>query len=394
MWAGTVVAPPEATSAAIVSVTSRSRSVALKASPDFSALISTLARIGIVLRRSTTRWTWPSDLNSVARSTVTFMSTPLGELQGASKVAWRRGFRKGERTRKRRLCPDRHGRRLGWSGDGAPGLATRRASGSRPAPRRDLLGEASLLQLPLEQLDLLGQRAVGIDQVFDLAHGVQHGGVVAAAEAPADLRQRAQRQRLRQIHRDLARAHDVGGAPGRQEVGAAHIVLPGDHPLNVLDLDAFGLLRADQIPHLALGHLERDRLPRELAVGEQAVERALEVAAVMGHGLGDESKHRRRNVEAGMMLLGGSGPAPEDFQAQLLAERTDLDHEPAGEPRAHALVQALEIGRRPIGGDHDLAAGVDERVERVTEFGLGRLALQELQVVDHQHVDGPQRLLE
>src|SRR5712691_6790744 len=73
MCAGTVVEPLGPTSAAIVSVISRSRSVALKASVERSALISTLARIGIVFRRSTTRWTWPSDFRSCARSTVTFM---------------------------------------------------------------------------------------------------------------------------------------------------------------------------------------------------------------------------------------------------------------------------------------------------------------------------------
>ena len=84
----------------------------------------------------------------------------------------------------------------------------------------------------------------------------------------------------------------------------------------------------------------------------------------------------------------------EDFKPQLFAERAHLDHEPAGEPRAHAVVEAFEIGRRPVGGDHHLAAGVDQRVERVAELGLRRLALQELQVVDHQHVDAAQRLLE
>ena len=49
-------------------------------------------------------------------------------------------------------------------------------------------GEArSLLQLPLQELDLLGQRRIGRHQVFDLAHGVQHGGVVTAAETSSDL---------------------------------------------------------------------------------------------------------------------------------------------------------------------------------------------------------------
>src|SRR5215510_196439 len=99
MCAGTVVAPAGPTSAEIVSVISTSRSVALKASLDFSALISTLARIGIVLRRSTTRWTWPSDLNSAARSTVTFIVSirllAWGSSEGVTKLTRARVFRKG-----------------------------------------------------------------------------------------------------------------------------------------------------------------------------------------------------------------------------------------------------------------------------------------------------------
>src|SRR5262245_9709098 len=85
MWAGTVVAPPWPTSAAIDSVTSRSRSVALKASVERSALIRTLARIGMVFRRSTTRWTWLSDFSRAARSTVTFMSDPARFWETLSK---------------------------------------------------------------------------------------------------------------------------------------------------------------------------------------------------------------------------------------------------------------------------------------------------------------------
>ena len=73
MCAGTVVDPPGATSAAIVSVTSISRSVAFNESLERSPCKSTLARIGIVLRRSTTRWTCPKDFNNSERSTVTFI---------------------------------------------------------------------------------------------------------------------------------------------------------------------------------------------------------------------------------------------------------------------------------------------------------------------------------
>jgi hypothetical protein len=47
------------------------------------------------------------------------------------------------------------------------------------------------LQLTLEGFDLFRQRGVLADQPLDLAHGVQNSGVVASAEAAADLGQRA-----------------------------------------------------------------------------------------------------------------------------------------------------------------------------------------------------------
>src|SRR3954463_3209670 len=139
-------------------MTSRSRSVALRLSAVFSARISTLARIGMVLRRSTTRWTWPSDFKSSARSTVTFMAatTPRGSDVGAAAA-----FSQG-------LGP--------WN---------RRFSLRFTALARC---RKSLLQVPLQNLDLVGQHGVVADQAFDLAHRMQHGGVIAPAEAAADLR--------------------------------------------------------------------------------------------------------------------------------------------------------------------------------------------------------------
>ena len=47
-----------------------------------------------------------------------------------------------------------------------------------------------------------------------------------------------------------------------------------------------------------------------------------------------------------------------------------------------------------IGGEHHLAAGVDQRIECVRELRVGLLALQELQVVDDEHVDAAQRVLQ
>ena len=93
------------------------------------------------------------------------------------------------------------------------------------------------LKLALDHLDLFGERPVIADQTFDLADGVQDGGVVTPAEAPPDLRQRAQGQGLGKIHRDLARAHHIGGAPRGKEIAAADIVAARDDPLDFVDLD-------------------------------------------------------------------------------------------------------------------------------------------------------------
>ena len=49
--------------------------------------------------------------------------------------------------------------------------------------------KVSLLQLALERFDLFGERHILGDQRLDLAHGVQHRGVVASAEPAPDFGQ-------------------------------------------------------------------------------------------------------------------------------------------------------------------------------------------------------------
>src|SRR5262249_59976216 len=96
MCAGTVVEPPGATSAAIVSMTSISRSVAFNESLERSPCKSTLARIGMVLRRSTTRWTWPKDFSNSERSTVTFIVQSKKKPNADNKGGAPRGFRQAQ----------------------------------------------------------------------------------------------------------------------------------------------------------------------------------------------------------------------------------------------------------------------------------------------------------
>ena len=72
----------------------------------------------------------------------------------------------------------------------------------------------------------------------------------------------------------------------------------------------------------------------------------------------------------------------------------DFDAKPACQTRPYAFVETFEIARRPVGRDHDLPAGIDQGIERMAELLLNRLALQKLNVVDHENIDRPQPLLE
>src|SRR5579871_2615694 len=176
MCAGTVVDPPVAVSAASVSVTSRSRSVAFSDNCAFSARSRTLPRIGIVLRRSTTRCTWPSDFRSCARSTVTFIAIsarstslsgsagrtfserrgrwhPIAGLSGALK--WR-GWTASSRDR--RPIPTLWNT-AGDKNDPLPQRASDEAGEGARSPSGERV-ENLFLQLPLQRFHLFGQRGV------------------------------------------------------------------------------------------------------------------------------------------------------------------------------------------------------------------------------------------
>ena len=78
----------------------------------------------------------------------------------------------------------------------------------------------------------------------------------------------------------------------------------------------------------------------------------------------------------------------QDRQARGALGRADVAHQPGLEALAQAVLERREVARRPVGGQHELGAGLVQRVEGVEELLLGLgLGLQELDVVDEQHVD-------
>ncbi len=82
------------------------------------------------------------------------------------------------------------------------------------------------------------------------------------------------------------------------------------------------------------------------------------------------------------------------MKSQLQIGKFNVDNETASQPRAHALIDALELYRRHVGGNDHLALVVDQRVEGVAEFLLHGFALEELEIVDEKDIDRLEVILE
>src|SRR5438270_1575442 len=127
-----------------------------------------------------------------------------------------------------------------------------------------------------------------------------------------------------------------------------------------------------------------ERAPRERGEGDDTDERALERADIGVDALGDCLE--RTFVGELDAVVGGALAQDGDAGAEL--GWLDLGDEAAAEALAQAFLESLEIARGPVGGDDDLAPGVVQGVEGVEELLLGaRLALDEVDVVQQQHVD-------
>src|SRR3984893_10300271 len=127
---------------------------------------------------------------------------------------------------------------------------------------------------------------------------------------------------------------------------------------------------------------------------EQPVDGAIEIAAIRPDDARDIGDDRGRNLESLMHQLGGGYACLENFDPQRLVEPANFDAEPAGQPRPDSVFETFEITRRPIGRDHDLPAGIDQGIQRMTELLLDRLALKKLNVVDHEDIYRPKTFLE
>src|SRR6056297_171307 len=215
--AETVVAPARSTCATARSTTSISRSVARNCTVSPSASIKTFARIGMVLRRSTTDCACDTALSSVPRSMLNFMrSSPdwpdvdSNPHQGCSPspcfpISWLDSSRgQGQESSKTRNSP----------------FCCLRVSG---------------FQRPTKQIDVVRDLGILLPQLFDPAHTMHHRGVIPSAKMTTDLGQGACGQLLAQIHRDLPRPGKGAHPLGSDKIRMTDQVMIRDLALNFLD---------------------------------------------------------------------------------------------------------------------------------------------------------------
>ena len=131
-----------------------------------------------------------------------------------------------------------------------------------------------------------GDIGVGLEQLFDLADGAEHGRVVAAAELLADLLEGEIREIAHKVHGDLAGHGGLFAAALPAQVRSAEL----ERARGFLNNDVRrGDVRAgaDDVLDGALDGVDRDRVVKNVAVGGQALDDALELTDVGGDVFGD-----------------------------------------------------------------------------------------------------------
>lgn len=120
-----------------------------------------------------------------------------------------------------------------------PGLFPQRRRASGGKVRVDAAGDAVELLDGIEQLgDGAVQLLVGAAERVDFVDGMEHGGVVLAAELASDFRQRGGGELLHQVHGNLARVGDGFRVRAHLQVFGAELEVLADALLDQFDGDA------------------------------------------------------------------------------------------------------------------------------------------------------------
>ncbi|MNL72425.1 hypothetical protein D3C87_1977340 [compost metagenome] len=101
--------------------------------------------------------------------------------------------------------------------------------------------------------------------------------------------------------------------------------MAGDDLEDVLDADAAGFARADEVAQGLFGQRHGDEFAGQLVGGDEAVDGAVEVAAMADHGTGDivDDGRGKMHAIAGRRLF---GPALHDGAAEIEVEAGNRHH--------------------------------------------------------------------
>ncbi len=216
----------------------------------------------------------------------------------------------------------------------------------------------------------------------DLAHRMQHRGVIAPSEQLADLRQALVRQLLGEVHGDLARTGDAGRALFGIHIGHLDLVEVGHGFLDVFDRH-LAILQRQQIFERFLGQTDRHVLAAEAGVGQNFAQRAFEFTHIRSHVLGDKKRHFFRQ-----MGQFGIGLAQQNGHAHFEFGRLDGHGQTGIEAGDQALIHLPEFLGVGVAGENDLRAFGDQRLESVEKLFLRLVfAGEKLHVVDQQQVE-------
>ena len=214
------------------------------------------------------------------------------------------------------------------------------------------------------------------------------GGVVATAELQSDLGGGEFGDVTGDEHGDLPGEGDGPGAFLALEIVLAEAEVLCRDPLDGIEGDV-GRSR-EEFPELAGGDLQGNRAVDQIRVGAELGQGLFQIADVALDVLADQLDHVGRHGYAVLVDLLG-----QDGDARLVVRRLQVDVEAALEAVDEAVGEALQFRDRPVAGEHHLLVGVVERVEGMEQLLLSLgLPLQELHVIDQQHVGGAIAILE
>ena len=173
------------------------------------------------------------------------------------------------------------------------------------------------------------------------------------------------------------------GALLRQEVACRDLEIGSRHVLDQLQRDGLFLLRRIDILHGLAGHFHRDVLIVEGSLGDDAGQRAFQLADIAVDAVRDEIEDVVGDVE---ILLHGF--LLENRHARLEIRRLDVGGHAPFETGTEPVLDDLDFPRMTVGGQDDGLVRVVKRVESVEKFLLRAfLGVQELDVVHQQDVD-------